>query len=219
MERSLFHMGKGADVKKVIKALAFCATVLACPLSAWADFSGPYAPANWTTTLTGTPPAGGGSVDASGAPAAITLNGGNVDCTSGTGTCLLDFTIAVPAAGTVSFDWAYQTTDSGGSFWDLFLVLDNGTALQLSDDAGADTQTGSYSFAVTAGQVVGFRLDCTDCTSGAATVTISNFSGPLAAPPAAAVQPVPTLEFYGLAGLMALLGWVGASRLRRQRAR
>lgn len=203
-------------MKRVIKVLAFCATVLAWPMSAWADFSGPYAPANWTTTLTGTPPGGGGSVDASGAPASITLNGGDSPCI--TMPCHLDYTIAAPGSGTLSFHWDYQTTDLAPDF-DLFLVLNNGTAVQLSDDLGPSTQSGNYSFAVTAGQIVGFRLDCTDCSGGAATVTISNFSGPLAAPPpAAAVLPVPTLEFYGLAGLTALLGVFASRRLRRGRA-
>ena len=209
-------MNWGVSTKRVIKALAFRATVLAWPMSAWADFSGPYAPANWTTTLTGTPPGGGGSVDASGAPASITLNGGDSPCI--TMPCHLDYTIAAPGSGTLSFHWDYEPTDLAPDF-DLFLVLNNGPGVELSDDLGPSARSGNYSCAVTAGQIVGFRLDCTDCSGGAATVTISNFSGPLAAPPpAAAVLPVPTLEFYGLAGLTALLGVFASRRLRRGRA-
>ena len=204
-------------MNKVIRRLAWCAALCAAPLSAWADFSGPYAPANWTTTTSGSPPAGGGTVDASGAPASITLVGGDAGCVADPANpCRLDYTIAMPATGTVSFDWQYQTVDFAPDF-DLFLVLGNGSAIQLSDDLGANTQSGSYSLTVTAGQVVGFRLDCNDCAGGAATVTISNFSGPLPAP-AAAVQPVPTLEVWGMGALMALLGWLGAARLRRPRA-
>ena len=205
-------------MNKQIRQLALCAAMLGAPVAAWADFSGPYAPANWTTTLTGTPPGGGGTVDVSGAPASITLNGGNDVCVADPANpCWLDYTIAVPAAGMVSFDWSYQSNDTLGNDFDLFLVLQNGSAIQLSDDAGAASQSGSYSLPVSAGQVVGFRIDCTDCDMGAANVTISNFSGPLPAP-AAAVQPVPTLEAWGMSGLMALLGWLGARRLRRQRA-
>ena len=128
-------MNWGVSTKRVIKALAFRATVLAWPMSAWADFSGPYAPANWTTTLTGTPPGGGGSVDASGAPASITLNGGDSPCI--TMPCHLDYTIAAPGSGTLSFHWDYQTTDLAPDF-DLFLVLNNGTAVQLRRHRRAD---------------------------------------------------------------------------------
>jgi hypothetical protein len=50
------------------------------PNEARASFIGAYDPANWTTTLFGTSPGGGGSVDTSGAPDSITLLGGNSGC-------------------------------------------------------------------------------------------------------------------------------------------
>jgi hypothetical protein len=184
-------------------------------LPASADFSGYYDPANWTTTATGTPPAAGGSVDTTLAPASIVLNGGDneVECAPN-GTCLLDYTIQAPATGTLSFDWAYATTDSWGPAWDLFVLINGAAATQLSDSGGLATQSGSQSVTVNAGDVIGFRIDCTDCTSGPATVTISQFSGPLPAA-AAEITPVPTLSEWGMivmAGLMALAAFVTLRR-------
>lgn len=170
---------------------------------------------------------GGGSVDTSGAPASITLIGGNDGCDgvefeglekglaeSESQACLLDYTIAAPAAGTVSFHWAYDSLEEDASY-DLFLVLKGGTAIKLSDDAGASSQSGDYSFSVTAGQVFGFRLDCTDCTSGAATVVISSFSAP--PPRETTVQAVPTLQEWALIAMAALMGLLAFTALRRQR--
>ena len=129
-----------------------------------ADFGGPYDVGNWNTTLTGSPPGGGGIVDTSGAPASIEIVGGDLAC-SGL-PCTVDFTIAAVASGLVSFDWAYETTDDDGPFYDHFGFLLNGFFTQLSDDNGGNSQSGSGAFAVSLDDVFGFRLDCTDCGSG-----------------------------------------------------
>src|SRR5262245_18522750 len=173
---------------------------------AQADFVGPYAVINWTTTLTGSPPGGGGTVDTSGAPASIEIVGGDLGCDPQP--CNLDFTIAAVASGLVSFDWNYETTDTDGPAFDLFGFLLNGAFTQLSDDSGGISQSGSETFPVSLGDVFGFRLDCTDCAFGPAFATISNFSGPLAA-----VVPEPsTLLLLG----GSLLAWPLLAR-RKQR--
>lgn len=201
-------------MKKALKLIILCATIMAWPFSAWADFSGTYAPANWTTTLQGNPPAGGGTVDTSNAPASITLNGGDDDCSEAP--CYLDYTIEAPATGSVSFHWEYETQDGDGASYDLFLLLHDGTEIQLSDDAGADIQSGDHTFEVTAGQTFGFRLDCTDCAVGPASATISNFIAPLAQAPVATVQPVPTLQEWALIAMAGLMGLFAFAAFRRQ---
>ena len=198
----------------ICKKLALGLLVMVWPFVVWADFSGAYAPANWTTTMVGTPPGGGSTVDTAGAPASITIVGGNSACL--VQPCYVDFTIAAPASGNVSFHWDYATTDVGGPQFELFLILNNGASVQLSNNGGANSQSGDYSMPVNAGQVFGFRLDCVDCDLGAATVTISNFVAPAGAA-GPAVQSVPTLQEWTLLSLMALMGLIGFGQLRRQR--
>lgn len=168
---------------------------------ALADFGGPYDVGNWDTTLTGSPPGGGGIVDTSGAPASIEIVGGDLACSGFP--CTVDFTIAAVASGLVSFDWAYETTDDDGPFYDHFGFLLNGFFTQLSADNGANSQSGSGAFAVSLADVFGFRLDCTDCGFGPAFVTISNFSAPLDAVAAVAVVPEPSTLLLLGSGLLA----------------
>jgi hypothetical protein len=136
-------------------------------------FTGPYAPANWTTTLSGSPAGGGApaSVDTSGAPASIVIKGGNNSC--GTFPCLIDFTTTAADAGTVTFDWAFQTPDIAG--FDPSFRLLGGVETALG---AADGDSGTNSFAVTAGESFGFRINCTDCIGGNSQITIRGFSAP-----------------------------------------
>ncbi len=195
------------------KLLALIGLAAMATNPAQADFSGAYAPTNWTTNLTGTPAGGGGSVDTSGAPTSITLNGGNSGCTSsGTTPCTLQYTITAPASGNLTFDWNYSTTDVDGPALDLFLVINGAATTQLSNNAGANDQGGAESFAVTAGDSIGFMIDCTDCGLGPAAVTISNFNGPTASAPTA----IPTLSEWGMFILSILLAVGTAHILRRE---
>jgi hypothetical protein len=158
-------------------------------------FSGPYAPANWTTTLNNS----NGSVDTTGAPTSITILG------SDNGSGLpgdTDFTIPVPASGTISFDWDYLTNDSGGPFFDVFGYLLNGTFVQLTDDLGGLSQSGTTSVPVNAGDVFGFRVNSFDNDFGPAQATISNFDGPGATNGPAIPEPTSLALF----GMMALAG-------------
>ena len=122
---------------------------------------------------------------------------GDVSCVGSTfgfaGPCQVQTTISLP--GTYSFHWAYSTADDAGPGGDLFGVLIDGTRLQLSDPGGSITQSGDRTF--TASSAFGWYINCTDCTGGAASSTITAFS---------TVTAVPEPESYALmaAGLAAL---------------
>ena len=183
--------------KLMLALVSVVALACALPGEAEAAFIGAYDVGHWTTTLTGNPPGGGGSVDTSGAPNAVTLLGGNSGCTQDVAACTLSFTIPATGNGIVSFHWNYQTTDVDGPSFDHFGRVLNGTFTQLSDNSGANSQSGTDTFAVLAGNLFGFRIDCTDCVFGPATVTISNFS-PVPEP---ATLLLLGSSFVGLAGL------------------
>jgi hypothetical protein len=156
------------------------ALISGLPNEARASFIGAYDVANWTTTLFGTPPGGGGSVDTLGAPDSITLLGGNSGCSvSGFG-CSVFFSIHAPEAGRVHFHWEYLTTDVDGPSLDKFFFTSQGAISlnQLSNDSGPERQHGDAIFPVVPDMAFGFVLACTDCVLGPAQVTISEFSGP-----------------------------------------
>ena len=159
-------------------------------------FQGPYDPVNWTLTTNG----GDGSVDTSGAPGSITLVGSD----SGTGTQIFtDFTTLAVGDGLVSFSWDYITSDSGGPGFDPFGYLLDGTFTQLTDNGGGQSQSGSASFSVLAGQTFGFRVLAADDTAGPAQSTISSFEAPSAAIPEPGTWAAAAL----LAGGAAFMRW------------
>jgi hypothetical protein len=133
-----------------------------------ADFSGPYAPANWTFTNTGT---SNGNVNTAGAPASITLTGG----ASGSGSGTTNFTIAAVASGLLTFDWNYFSTDSGS--YDIGNFLLNGVTTFLASNASQGN--GTFSIAVNSGDVFGFQVFSQDNIAGPGVLTISNFSAPV----------------------------------------
>jgi len=137
-------------------------------------FQGPYAPANWTLSTNG----GDGSVNTSGAPASVTLFGSD----NGSGQQIFtDFTTLAVGDGLVSFSWDYSTFDV--AVWDPFGYLLDGDFTQLTADDGQQSQSGSASFSVLAGQTFGFRVDSRDNFGGRAQSTISSFEAPGAAIP------------------------------------
>jgi hypothetical protein len=158
-------------------------------------FQGPYDPANWTLTTNG----GNGSVDTSGAPASVILAGSNTGSFS---QIFTDFTTLAVGDGLVSFSWNYETFDTGPN-WDPFGYLLDGVFTQLTDDSGAQTQSGSASFSVLAGQTFGFRVNSVDDTSGRAQSTISSFEAPSAAIPEPGTWAAAAL----LAGGAAFMRW------------
>ena len=202
-------------MKPISTLLMLALAALAVP--AQAQFSGPYAPANWTTLSTGTLAGTGTSAgSASFSSSLLTLVGGNgvapagsdASCVGGTygfaGPCQIQTTIGAP--GTYSFHWSYLTADADGPAGDIFGVVVNGVRTSLSDPGGSISQSGDRTF--TASSSFGWFLNCSDCTGGAATAMITNFT---------VAQPIPELSTYALmaAGLAAL----GALSGRRRKGR
>ncbi len=136
-------------------------------------FQDAYDPINWTFTNSNAD----GFVNTSGAPASISLTGGN-NSSFNSGTT--SYTTTAAAAGTVTFDWNYSTND--GPFFDRFGYLLNGSFTQVTNNGGGVVQNGTSTFNVLAGDSFGFRIFTRDNSVGPGSVTISNFSAPIPEP-------------------------------------
>jgi hypothetical protein len=179
-------------------AAAGAALILSSAQTARADFSGAYAPGNWTltnTTLSGSA-IGNGFVDSSAAPVSITLTGSNEFDVFGD--IVTDYTIGVAASGTWSFDWLYTSPDSGQFDEGGYLLNGVFTHLAWNQDAPA---LGSVNISVSAGDIIGFRVHTFDNGFGPGSIMVSNF-----------VAPVPASGSLALLGLAAV---PGRSRRRR----
>jgi hypothetical protein len=189
------RFGSASATSKLLAPLALASASLALSASsaqALTLFADYYAPPNWTQSIQPD-----GSINTSGAPNSIVLNGAN----NGGGSKNTDFTIAAAGDGIVSFNWTYVNSDF--PIADPFGYLLNGSFIQLTNNSGPRTQTGSTSFSVLAGDVFGFRQNSIDSIAGRASTTISNFNAPAPVP-----GPLPLL------GAGAAFGW--SRRLRRR---
>jgi len=135
---------------------------------------------NWTTTLTGDPPAGGApvGVDITGAPSSLALTGGDFGCNTATvDDCTVQFTISSQNSAFL-FHWEYESQDLLGPSGDPFGYLLNSSLVQLTDDSGSSSQSGDAVVFLHAGDSFGFYLACGDCNLGSASATISAFAVP-----------------------------------------
>jgi hypothetical protein len=149
-------------------------------------FTDSYAPANFSLTNSNAD----GFVNTSGAPASISITGGDNGSSSFGST---KFFTTAAAAGLVSFDWNYSTQDAQS--FDPFGFNLNGIFTQLTNSFGAQSQFGTASFNVALGDTFGFEVQTIDNIFGRATVTISNFN-------ALAPTPIPTPALLpGLIGM------------------
>jgi hypothetical protein len=164
------HQGRRALPYAVAAVL-----LIVAPTAAQADFSGPYTPSNWTFSNGSQD----GSVDTSGAPASITLTGANNGVAGVINPVNTDFTIAAAGTGPWSFDFVWQNPDIDpieGPNFDFGGFLLNGV---FTPYGGASTSGSQTPIAVNAGDIIGFRVNCTDCAIDPGVLTISNFSAPV----------------------------------------
>lgn len=185
-------------MKRSMLHAAVAAALIGFSMTASADFSGYYAPAQWATVHASEGGIDLGSVDTTGAAASITLIGSNSSPEELGLPSRLEFTITAPAAGTFSFDWSYASSDES-PLYDPAGWIVNGP-LRLTDDEGGSSQSGHLSVSVLAGDVIGFHVTTEDNYGGNATLTITNFSAPLPVPEPASVAMM-SLGLLGLAGL------------------
>jgi hypothetical protein len=89
---------------------------------------------------------------------------------------LTETSITVNIAGTFNFQWDYYTNDADPSYDPAYYI--NGIAVQLTNDVGPNSQTGSISFFANAGDVIGFGIDATDGCCGESHLLVRNFTYP-----------------------------------------
>ena len=157
-----------------------------------------------TGTLDGNPILLGTAVPVSVTQMLLTGSDAAVGCVGGvfsmaTSPCALMVTLGL--AGDYSFHWAYNTADGAGPAGDIFGVVVDGQATVMSDLGGAINQSGNASFS--ASSSFAWFVNCTDCSGGSASVSITQFS--------TTAVPEPTTAALVLAAL------AGAAGLRRRR--
>ncbi|MDD3004768.1 T9SS sorting signal type C domain-containing protein [Flavobacterium sp.] len=131
-------------------------------------FAEDFAPENWTFLNNNT----NGNIDTSNVPESIIINGGNDQSESSGNT---DYSIVIPATGTLSFNWSYNTND--GAQYDYPQIVYNGNAVIFNnfDLDGSNTQSGNITLGVEVGDTLTLRMYTADNGFGAATVTITDF--------------------------------------------
>ena len=138
-------------------------------------FGGYYAPVNWTQTVSNS----NGFVNFLGAPTQVIITSGN-NASSNSGTT--NYSITMPCPGTITFNWSYTNIGFAADDFPMYKI-NNGTALLFNGYSliGAQTQTGTQSITVNAGDVLTLIANTVDNDPFACQITITNFSSP--APP------------------------------------
>lgn len=128
------------------------------------DFTGAFDVGKWTITK---PSGSDGFVTLNG-PTSVTVASGDTSIVGNT-----DFSITMPFAGTVTFDWSFSTADRPDG--DPFSVGSGSSFTQLSVDTGAVTQMGTKSVSLGSGELFTFRANTTDGAYGRSQTKITNF--------------------------------------------
>lgn len=151
------------------KVLLTVVLLIAASGTAVADdvgFTGNYGPGNWTFFNSGV--SGGGSISST----TMSITGSNAGCCFGPSQTGFQTTAAY--AATISFNWAFTTYDTWGTGWDFpFYVTVNGTTYWAQ--SGPNSQSGTISFSVNAGDTFSFGVYSVDQIYGPGVLDITNF--------------------------------------------
>lgn len=131
-----------------------------------AAFVGAFAPAAWTQSP------GDGAINAF-TETDLSISSGDAGSESFT-----DVAIIVSVDGQISFDWFYSTSDASPAYdpFGVTTLTPGFLFTEVTDPLGANTQSGSFSIFVSAGQLFGFTAWSPDGLFGAATTRITNFA-------------------------------------------
>src|SRR5688500_5031611 len=126
--------------------------------AALADFSGPYAPNQWTFN------ANGGDGSANGTADTLVLTG-----TDAGARAITLYTIEAPGDGTFSFNWSYSSLDAPR--FDTAGYILAGSVVKVTQTSG---EIGSVSVSVLQGDTIGFFVDSAAGQDGAGVLTVTN---------------------------------------------
>jgi hypothetical protein len=146
-----------------------------CSGTTVSNFVPPYASANWTLANINSP--GTATITTVANPTTLTLTSGKINASLDGVT---NYRVVVACAGNISFNWSFTTTDAAVSFTPEFR-RNSGAITQFTsyNPSGGNSQNGSQTIAVNAGDTLYLRLLTLDNT-GTATLVINSFSGPSA---------------------------------------
>ena len=133
-------------------------------------FAGNYAPSFWTVTA-----GPGGNVNTSNAPSDIYMSSG--DNGSSAATYFSRGILSAASNITITFDWSYSTPDGPGMDYPEYVLNGVATLLPGYNMAGTNSQNGTASITVPAGQTFALEMYTVDGVFGAATTAFSNFTG------------------------------------------
>ena len=136
------------------------------------NFTGAFDPSNWALANDN----GGDGYLVVNSSTSVSVYGADNGAGGGAGGLgnYTTFLIAAPSSGTVDVNWLYSTYDCCGSRWDPAGYQINGVSYQFTVDNGdaGVPQTGTTSFAVTAGDTFGFYVFSPDSIQGRGEITI-----------------------------------------------
>ncbi len=155
---------------KLVAAISATLTLLINGQSAFADFSGDFAPDKWTYSETAPGPSA--SLNST---TMVLISADNGCCTANTGL----YSITIPnGVSTISFTFSYITNDGAGSSYDMSTYTYDGNSTDMFEtDVGPGvTVTGTKTVSVSGGKVFSINQISDDSSSGAATTTITGFN-------------------------------------------
>jgi hypothetical protein len=155
--------------------------MLAGHTTASADFSGDFAPSNWTYSETTAHANGPSGTLSSSQMEIVSANWANASSAGYVYGSTGNYTITIPYdVGLISFSYSYVTTDVSNSTYDMpsYTVGGNTTNMVASTIVQNGTETGTKTIDVSKNSGTNFVITqaCNDCVLGSATITITNFT-------------------------------------------